>query len=677
MIPHGLSALLRAVARRRQTRAMLTGAAAGGLAALCIAALLPAEVALGARLALWGVLAAAGGLAQWARLGRTTRADADAIEQAAPNAQNLVRTAVELVEQGAMSPITERVWRDADARVRGVRGASVVPLRRAGMLALLPLLGVMLWALWRPIVRDLDPWLPAVLRGAPSLSALTVRLEPPAYTGRGTESLALPREVIVLSGSTLSLRGRLDAAAVVVTHLGGVDTLWAEALEQAAGFVVAADELVTLTPLARDGTEGARHVIAVRVRDDAPPVVRILTPARDLRVPDGDRQLALTIEANDDIALADLRVRFTRVRGAGEQFAFVEGDATLDLTRDQREQWRARATLRLDTLRLEPGDVVVYRAIARDGRPGTSPSESETFLVEVTAPGSEAVEGFAADDDQDRYGLSQAMVILKTERLLAAAATVSPEELRRSALSLAAEQRSVRAEFVFMMGGELADDANDHVGHLHLNEEAEAEAEDDILAGRLANQGRLEMTRAIRAMSTAAQLLTAGTLAEALTEERRALAALERALARSRFILRALSTRERVDPARRLTGTMAGVTSSSRPAAPAADSGPTAALRHAATLVQTLHAQDGMTLSQAQEVARRAQGLLAAFPRDSAVRATAEAMLRDLHPDVEPAQRRATSSRVLVDLAGIVRARLPWGAGAPAPVGWRAIGGER
>ncbi len=677
MTPSPLAALLRAVGQRRRVAAVLAGGAVGGVLAVLLCAFLRAWLSPVGMLTLWWTLAAAGGLAQWARLVRSPRADADCIEQAAPQAQNLVRTAVELAERGVSTAIAARVLRDAETRVRGVAASRVVPLRRVATLAVLPLLGVGLMAAWRPIVRTLDTLRPEDPRRVPALTELRLLVRPPPYTGQASASITLPEQLDVLSGTALHLEGRLRSGAVVITHGATSDTIPAAALGTGPGLVVTSDALITLTPLSDDGRAGTRHLLALRVHDDAPPRVRILAPARDLRVSDGGRRLDVTVEASDDIALQSLHLRFTRVRGAGEQFAFLEGDAALEITRDGTDRWRARTTLRLDTLQLEPGDVVVYRALARDTRPGSAFSESESFLVEVTAPGAEAVEGFAADEDQDRYGLSQAMVILKTERLLAAERTMSAEEARRATLTLAAEQRSVRAEFVFMMGGELADDANDHAGHLHLNEEAEAEAEDDILAGRLANQGRLEMTRAVRAMSAAAQLLTAGALRDALVEERRALAALERALARSRFILRALSTRERVDPARRLTGDVRGVVSSPRVTVAPVPATSALALRDAVALLVRLTDVATITVAEAQDVARVAQRLLVAFPGDSAVLGVAESMLRDLHPEVEAARRGASAARSRIVLGRALRTTLPLSTARPAPLGWRAVGGSR
>ena len=93
-------------------------------------------------------------------------------------------------------------------------------------------------------------------------------------------------------------------------------------------------------------------------------------------------------------------------------------------------------------------------------------------------------------------------------------------------------------------------------GTLELNEVAEAEAEGDLLAGRLQNQGRVEMMRAIRAMSRASTALNESSLDQALRDERAALDNLMRAFARSRFILRALTQRERIDLERRLSGSL-------------------------------------------------------------------------------------------------------------------------
>jgi hypothetical protein len=136
------------------------------------------------------------------------------------------------------------------------------------------------------------------------------------------------------------------------------------------------------------------------------------------------------------------------------------------------------------------------------------------------------------------------MLVVKTERLHQRRRTMGASELTEAALNLAVEQRMIRAEFVFMLGGEVED------------EEVEAEQSTELQAGRLQNHGQRDVRAATIAMSQAEKLLTGVDLARALVAERAAVAALQRAFSRQRYILRALATRSQLDPTRRLTGNL-------------------------------------------------------------------------------------------------------------------------
>ena len=85
---------------------------------------------------------------------------------------------------------------------------------------------------------------------------------------------------------------------------------------------------------------------------------------------------------------------------------------------------------------------------------------------------------------------------------------------------------------------------------------------------RASSRRRLDLIRAIRSMSRAATELTARDLAKALVDEKAALVYLQGAFARARYILRALTERERLDLTRRLTGSLVGALRDARPAAP-------------------------------------------------------------------------------------------------------------
>ena len=114
----------------------------------------------------------------------------------------------------------------------------------------------------------------------------------------------------------------------------------------------------------------------------------------------------------------------------------------------------------------------------------------------------------------------------------------------------------VKAEFVFMTGGEVEDEV------------AEAEAGHELAEGRGENQSQVDLLAAIREMSRAEARLNAGDTAQALVFERAALRALQRAFDRRRYLLRTLPERARIDTSRRLTGDLKDARSSTRDARP-------------------------------------------------------------------------------------------------------------
>ena len=285
------------------------------------------------------------------------------------------------------------------------------------------------------------------------------------------------------------------------------------------------------------------RTIPVVVSPDALPSVRITVPGRDLVYTGGNARITFDARATDDYGLRSLALHYTKVSGSGEQFEFKEGEIPLNAdARASSRDWQGGAARSLDELDLKDGDMLVYRAVAADERPGDGSASSDAFFIEISKLGVAAGDAFTLPEEETRYALSQQMLIIKTERLHQRRASMPPEELADAALNLAVEQRMIRAEFVFMLGGEVQD------------EEVEAEQSTELQEGRLQNRGQRDLRAATIAMSQAEKLLTGTNTAEALVAERAAVTALQRAFARDRYILRALASRANLDPARRLTG---------------------------------------------------------------------------------------------------------------------------
>ena len=372
---------------------------------------------------------------------------------------------------------------------------------------------------------------------------LRVTVLPPSYTGRRPESHRNPVEIEALEGSRIRFDSVVDTGRIQLVEAGHDPVPFTVNGDRwTHEFTAASSRILLVRWLDAAKGEPSDRLLHVRVDADRRPVVRIVAPAKDLifGVPTG--QVAVEIEARDDLGLASVALRYTRVTGSGETFTFEEGDIPVQIAHASDGDWRARATLSLDAYRLADGDALVYRALASDRKPGADASASESFLIEIGRLAGAASTGFAIPDERDRQAISQQMLIIKTERLRAERPEIPREAFEEQSRLLAAEQRMVKAEFVFMTGGEVADEVQ------------EAEHAHELAEGRLENAAQVELLTAIREMSRAEAALNSADTTRALVFERAALAALQRAFDRRRYLLRALSERARIDPARRLAG---------------------------------------------------------------------------------------------------------------------------
>ncbi len=438
---------------------------------------------------------------------------AQAIERDDRSLDNLLVTAAELIERPRPidATIQAEIVRLAADRVRTSTTSTTLSIGQPLVVAVMVLAGCGLLA------GVGGSALPAMIGGGPDgmLStagpgAFEVQVTPPAYSRRPPQILQNPVQISVLSGS----RVRIDA----------INRDW----------VATESEAIEI----KTGPDAAPRFLSISVVPDLAPTIRIVTPGKDTALAHPVGRIEVAIQGGDDLALADLSLRFTKASGGGENVSFSEGELPLRIERSSEREWRARADLVLDTLGLAEGDMVVYRAIARDSNPAGEPVQSDQFVIEIGKNAEIADAGFALPTEEKKYAISQQMVIYHTEQLLKS----RPADFLEQSKGIAVEQRMVRAEVVFLGGGEVQDEVEE-AAHSH-----------ELAEGRLENSGRAEMLRAINAMSRAETELNDGRVKEALVLERVALTHLERALDRRRYFLRTLPGRSRIDQARRLSG---------------------------------------------------------------------------------------------------------------------------
>jgi hypothetical protein len=672
-------AYLDRAARRVRNIALLEGAAIG-LGIALIAAIVVATIRgfsglpIVAALAFGVIGAVAGAVVAFARM-RRGRSIAVRVEARTPASRNVLLTAAELLDgRVSASPyVHAAVLRAAAQIAQRAEPRGLFPMKRAATAAAgsgAAWVLVLLVAILSGSSPGALPALPVRSDDVASIAGVDVEIVPPAYTGAATQRVRDPERIEALAGSEVRITVRAQADRVAIETVSGTyDLRSSDAREFTTSIRADLDGFISLEPSTASGNAGTRRLIGMSVQPDRPARVQITAPARDLFLPHGEQSIDIAVAATDDHALASLRLTFTRISGFGERFTFTEAEIPLTVTRTDARAWSGRARWQLRPLALQPGDMLVYRAIAADTRPGAAPAESDTYLVEIVAANAVASGGLSTDEELDRYALSQQMVILLTERLLTRRATLSPEEFTVEAQTLAAAQRRVRAEFVFMIGGELEDAAMAE-DPTALHEETHAQVDAELAEGRLANQGRIELARAINAMSLAATNLARADMQPALDAERQALLHIQRAFARTRYILRALTERERVDLARRLTGVLTDAVRDRRPQ-PRAPTDPRLETLRAALVETASLAAAPASRENAARAATLAQRLLRVAAGSDSVRAAAQAIATSANAmsqdDVAAAHARL--EQALTTLTTIVRAALP-----PAPAARRAPG---
>jgi hypothetical protein len=475
----------------------------------------------------------------------------------------------------------------------------------------------------------------AALPGGSALLDVSVTITPPGYLDAAPRRILNPERLEALEGSRLafSIPGARFRVRFGETALASGET----------GHIVRASGYFSVE------IEGhaERRLIPLTAMPDRRPSVRIERPGKDLLIAAGDRTIPIAAVATDDLGLRSLELRFTRVTGSGEQFEFEEGTLPVKLERQSDRQWRASGALVLPSMKLEPGDSLVYRAVSADRRPGDEGvASSDTFVVEVLGPGQAALEGVEMPPELERYGMSQQMIVVKLERLRAEESSLPRVALVENLASLSAEQRTVRANFIFLLGGHVEDEFE------------EAEHSHEIQEGRLENTSRRDINTAIAHMTRAEQGMTALDTGVALASAREAVKALQRAFGRSRYLLRSLAVRSRLDPSRRLTGDLASASDWRRPAAEQ-DESPLSASRALLDDVLAMSREWEAARPPATEIEALAERLLRLQPADAASGKAAQALL-ELRKAPPPERARQIIENVAAHLlTSIEQASLP------------------
>ena len=435
-----------------------------------------------------------------------------------------------------------------------------------------------------------DALLRASIVAAPTrnrLTPLAAEVIPPAYTGEHRATIEEPSSLEALVGGRIILRG-LGSSGGITATVGGAAALPRDSADQWR-----LDIAVPAKPAALELRDRAYvRTIILAPRADSLPVVTLTAPARDtvMRTPTG--KLLLGATATDDYGLDAEWFEYIVSSGEGETFTFRSGVVRRVNAGNARATTLAGA-LDLDSLHLEPGDLVHVRAVARDRNDVTGPGVgvSETRTLRVPRPSdydSLAIDG-APPPDVDSSQLSQRMLIILAEKLQARRAKLARADVVKESQAIGSDEARLRqhvGEIVFARLGAAqgTEDAGSNNEPAHMTPDqllAAANAATQASAGATDFGGdetpvvavNRPLLEAYNAMWDASRSLELGEPAAALPPMRIALAAIQRARTAERLYLRGRAPTVIVDIGKvRLVGKRDDAASSTRAPRAALDS---------------------------------------------------------------------------------------------------------
>lgn len=463
-------------------------------------------------------------------------------EERRPELEGYLVTALDAAGSGPAARVffARAAERLAAARVDRVTAGRLAGPARGGAIAVVACLVVL--ALVPGGLRELgerwvrlaaDPATGVVIGGAriggeePGASgmfrALRVRVEPPAYTRLPAREFTAAEPITAVAGSTLRITAEPPAAATELSArvLGGGElpvARW-DARIRVDWPLSAGHRGLALEARAGDQTL-ARQVIAVTVVPDREPVVELFDPEDDLVLATASGVIPIRARARDDYGITDFRLTWILSRGSGESFSFTDGEAEWNAVRQEDGALVGEYALDVAAAGLQPGDVIHLRAVAQDGNTVTGPGvgASVTRLIRVARPDemdqATTLIGFPIELEQQPI-LSQRMIILLTERLIAQRKSLDPAEFRHESEEIAAHQARLRgrvADLIYSRSTGADDEGGGGGGHDHAAERIGAAGRGAAVSDSLSEE---ERERRIQAVLEAASRATGmGTLEE-------------------------------------------------------------------------------------------------------------------------------------------------------------------
>ena len=342
----------------------------------------------------------------------------------------------------------------------------------------------------------------------PVLEEIRIHIQPPAHTGlqnrtEATGNASVPENSEI--SWAISAGGDVDKAEVRFSS-SAIEMAGDGNHFEASGR--ADQNLIYQVALTNRDTTILSDYHAVSVIPDQKPEFLFSLPEEPRsEVTETRREVEIDVEISDDYGLGDISLHATLARGSGENVRFRDQVLPFEeISGAGTKTIHAFATLRANSLEMEPGDELYFFITAEDNHPTPQVSRSDTYFVIYRDSSETEPPAFAtiAVDVLPEYFRSQRQIIIDTEKLLDEKPGISRREFEQRSNATGHDQNLLRLrygqylgledEMTLSEGDAGAADDHSHEQDGDHTDESEAESHDeDPLAEFGHNHGSAEM----------------------------------------------------------------------------------------------------------------------------------------------------------------------------------------
>lgn len=294
-----------------------------------------------------------------------------------------------------------------------------------------------------------------------SVSALTVQVTPPAYTGvapfRTNEpDLSIPEGSVVRW--EIAFTGAVKDPALIFLRNDSVElSLTGQNYKAQRAF--SESNIYHLSWISTEGDQQTSHYYKAKVIRDQPPKIAVPQQPEYTEISiDDEQNFTLRVNLSDDYGLKDAYIIATVSKGSGESVKFRE--EKLPFTSPSRVNGRRTEGSRiidLKSLGVEPGDELYFYVEALDNKtPSANRSRTQTYFISLQDTASQmlSVEAGLGVDLMPAYFRSQRQIIIDSEKLLRERKAITQQEFNSRSNEIGYDQKVLRLKYGEFLGEE-------------------------------------------------------------------------------------------------------------------------------------------------------------------------------------------------------------------------------